>query len=76
MPNTTGSSLGTRLSAKLGFDGVNESGGAIPMETLGKQSFQDKGVTKQEPVVFGSLPAAGEERRRFLVREGRSGLRR
>ena len=42
------SSLGTRLSAKLRFVGVEESAGGIPMETLGKQSFQDKGVTKQE----------------------------
>ncbi len=42
------SSLGTRLSAKLRFVGVVESAGGIPMETLGKQSFQDKGVTKQE----------------------------
>ena len=32
-------------------------------------------VTKLLPVVFGSMPAAGEGRRRFLVREGRLGLR-
>ena len=36
------------MSVKLRFVGVGESAGANPMETLGKQSFRDKGVTKQE----------------------------
>ena len=42
------SSLGTHLSAKLRFVGVERPGALLPLAARGKQSFQDKCVTKLE----------------------------
>ena len=48
------------MSAKLRFVGVAETMRApLPDGCLGKQSFQDKRVTKLEPVVFGIGYAVG-----------------
>jgi hypothetical protein len=55
--------LGTRLSAKLGFGGVDESAGAVPIEALGKQSFQDKCVTKLELGHEGSESSEPQSRK-------------
>ncbi len=42
------SSLGTPLSAKLRFGGVEKTMRALPDAGVGKQSFQDKRMTKLE----------------------------